>query len=113
MCIRDRSIIVVVAEGDEMGGAVKVAKAVSKKFKALPSRVTILGHIQRGGRPTALERVNASVMGVEAVKALMAGKKGIMIGVVNNRVAHTPFEKAIKYHQEMDTTLLEMVRILA
>ena len=110
---KQRSIIVVVAEGDEMGGAIKVAKAVSKKFKKLPSRVTILGHIQRGGQPTALERVNASLMGVEAVKALIAGKKGIMIGVVNNRVAHTAFAKAIKHHQEMDTSLLDMVKILA
>ncbi len=107
------SIIVIVAEGEEMGGAVKVAKKVSKKFTILSSRVTILGHIQRGGSPTAMERVNASWMGLEAVKALIAEKKGIMIGVVNNKVTHTPFEKAIKHNREISPTLLEMVKILA
>ena len=107
------SIIVIVAEGEEMGGAVKVAKKVSKKFTALPARVTILGHVQRGGSPTAAERVNASWMGVEAVRALLAGKKGIMIGVVNNKVVHTPFEKAIKHHREISPTLLDMIEILA
>lgn len=110
---KKRSVIVVVAEGDEMGGAVKVAKKVSKKFTALSPRVTILGHIQRGGSPTAAERVNASWMGLEAVKALITGKKGIMIGIMNNQVTHTPFEKAIKYHRHMSPTLLEMVNILA
>ena len=107
------SIIVVVAEGEEMGGAVKVAKKVSKKFTALSARVTILGHIQRGGRPTAMERVNASWMGLEAVKALIAGQKGVMVGIVNNKVTHTPFEKAIKHNQEISPTLLEMVKVLA
>jgi len=107
------SIIVVVAEGEEMGGAVKVAKKVSKKFTALSTRVTILGHIQRGGSPTATERVNASWMGLEAVKALLAGKKGIMVGIVKNQVTHTPFEKAIKHNQEISPKLLEMVKILA
>ncbi len=107
------SIIVIVAEGEEMGGAVKVAKKVSKKFTALPTRVTILGHVQRGGSPTAAERVNASWMGVEAVRALMAGKKGIMVGVVNNQVVHTPFGKAIKHNREISPTLLDMIDILA
>lgn len=107
------SVIVIVAEGDEMGGAVKVAKKVSKKFTDLPARVTILGHIQRGGSPTAAERVNASWMGLEAVKALMNGQRGVMIGVVNNQVVHTPFEKAIKYHRYLSPTLLEMVKVLA
>jgi len=107
------SIIVIVAEGEEMGGAVKVAKKVSKKFTALSTRVTILGHIQRGGSPTAMERVNASWMGLEAVKALLAGKKGVMIGIVKNKVTHTPFEKAIKHNEEISPTLLEMVKVLA
>ena len=107
------SIIVIVAEGEEMGGAVKVAKKVSKKFTALSSRVTILGHIQRGGSPTAMERVNASWMGLEAVKALLAGKKGVMIGIVNNKVTLTPFEKAIKHNQAISPTLLEMIKVLA
>jgi len=110
---KQASIIVIVAEGEELGGAVKVAKKVSKKFTDLSTRVTILGHIQRGGSPTAMERVNASWMGLEAVKALIDGKKGIMIGVVNNQVVHTPFEKAIKHNRAISPTLLEMVEVLA
>ncbi|MEM1124342.1 MAG: 6-phosphofructokinase [Bacteroidota bacterium] len=109
---KQNSVIVIVAEGDEMGGAVKVAKKVSKKFTDIPTRVTILGHIQRGGSPTAAERVNASWMGLEAVKALINGQRGVMIGVVNNQVVHTPFERAIKYHRYLSPTLLEMVKIL-
>jgi 6-phosphofructokinase 1 len=110
---KKRSIIVVVAEGDEMGGAVKVAKKVSKKFKSLQPRVTILGHIQRGGSPTAMERVNASWMGMEAVKALVEGKRDLMVGIVNKQITHTPFGKAIKHHQYMNRTLLNMVDVLA
>lgn len=109
---KNSSIIIIVAEGDEMGGAVKVAKKVSKKFTAMPTRVTILGHIQRGGSPTAFERVNASWMGLEAVKALINDRKGIMVGISNNRVIYTPFELAVKYNREISPTLLEMVDIL-
>ena len=110
---RRRSVIVVVAEGDEMGGALEVAQKVKERYKELVPKVTILGHIQRGGRPTALERVNASWMGMEAVKALLNGEKGVMIGIVNNQIAYTPFEKAIKYHHAMNPKLLEMVKALA
>lgn len=105
--------IVIVAEGDEAGGARKVAEAVRKRFDRYEIKVTILGHIQRGGRPTCLERVRASQMGLEAVRALMDGKKGVMIGLIHNSVAHTPFEKAIKHHQDISPVLLEMVEILA
>lgn len=110
---KNRSIIVIVAEGDEMGGALAVSKKVGEQFKELDIRVSILGHIQRGGRPTALERVNASWMGMDAVKALLAGEKGIMIGVVNNQIARTPFAKAIKNHKAINQELLEMVHLLA
>ncbi len=111
--LKNRSIIVVVAEGDEMGGALKVAKTVGKKFKELDIRVSILGHIQRGGRPTALERVNASWMGMEAVKALLEGDKGVMIGMVNNKVKRTTFEKAIKNKKTMNPYLVELAHLLA
>lgn len=110
--LKNRSIIVIVAEGDEMGGAMKTAKIVGEKFKELDIRVSILGHIQRGGQPTALERVNASWMGMEAVNALRDGKKGVMIGVVNNQIKHTPFSLAIKNKKEMNSSLMEMVGML-
>lgn len=111
--LKNRSIIVVVAEGDEMGGALKVAKIVGQKFKELDIRVSILGHIQRGGPPTALERVNASWIGMESVKALLEGDKGVMIGVVNNQVKRTPFETAIKHHKTMNPSLIELAHLLA
>jgi 6-phosphofructokinase 1 len=105
--------IVVVAEGDEAGGAFKVAKAVKERFNHFDIRVTILGHIQRGGRPTCAERVLASRLGMESVKALMAGRSGEMIGQINKEIVYTPFAQAIKHHQELNPLLLEMVEILS
>ncbi len=106
--------IVVVAEGDEVGGAFKIAEEVKRRsFDRYEIKVTILGHIQRGGRPTCLERVRASRMGMEAVRALLAGQNAVMIGEINGQIAYTPFEKATKHHMEINPMLLEMVEILA
>ncbi len=105
--------IVVVAEGDESGGATKLAEFVKEKYPHFDIRVTILGHVQRGGRPTCLERVNASRMGLEAVKALKNGQKGVMIGMVNKEIIYTPLSKAAKHHQGINKELLEMVEILS
>jgi 6-phosphofructokinase 1 len=111
---KKNSSIVVVAEGDEEGGAFKIAEEVKKRcFDRYEIKVTILGHIQRGGRPTCLERVRASRMGMEAVKALLDGKNAVMIGEVASKVTYTPFEKATKHHIEINSTLLEMVNILS
>lgn len=106
--------IVVVAEGDESGGAFKIAEEIKSKlpYKA-DIRVTILGHIQRGGRPTCMERVLASRLGLEAVKALLDGKKGVMVGQIHKSITYTPFEKAIKHHQRLNPVLLELVEILS
>jgi 6-phosphofructokinase 1 len=105
--------IVIVAEGDESGGAKELADQVRKKYPHFDIRVTILGHVQRGGRPTCMERVNASQMGMEAVKALLAGKKGVMIGLINKEITYTPFEKAIKHNMDVNKSLLEMVELLS
>ncbi|HMO41129.1 MAG TPA: 6-phosphofructokinase [Saprospiraceae bacterium] len=108
------SSIVVVAEGDEEGGAFKVAEEVKKRFSGhWEIKVTILGHIQRGGRPTCLERVRASRMGMAAVKALLEGQNAVMIGEVNRQIVHTPFEKATKHHMDINPMLLEMVEVLS
>ena len=107
------SSIVIVAEGDDAGGAFKIAEEVKKYVHEYDIRVSILGHIQRGGRPTCMERVRASRLGLEAVRALMEGKRSVQIGIVNNKIVHTPFNKAIKYHQELNPTLLELVSILS
>jgi 6-phosphofructokinase 1 len=104
--------IVIVAEGDEAGGAMDIAEAVSKRLDRYEIKVSILGHIQRGGRPTCMERVRASQMGMEAVKALIAGEKGVMIGIVHSDIVYTPFDKAVKHHQNISPTLLELVETL-
>jgi 6-phosphofructokinase 1 len=110
---KKRANIIIVAEGDEEGGAFKVADTVKKRFPYFETKVTILGHVQRGGRPTCMERVRASRMGMEAVKALLDGKRSVMVGQVHNDIVFTPFEKAIKHHQELNPILMEMVEMLA
>ncbi len=107
------SSIIIVAEGDDFGGAYKVAEAVGNQYDHFDIKVTILGHVQRGGSPTAFDRVLASRLGVEAVNLLFAGKKGMMVGVKNNNISCTPFEKATKHHKDLNQSLLELVRVLS
>lgn len=107
------SKIIIVAEGDEAGGAFEIAKKVTEKVKGYDARVTILGHIQRGGSPSCMDRVNASRLGYEAVQALLSGKRGVMVGIVNKKVEFTPFEKAVKHIQKMDTELVKMLEVLS
>jgi 6-phosphofructokinase 1 len=105
--------IVIVAEGDESGGAYKVAEQVKERLPELDTRVTILGHIQRGGSPSAFDRVLASSLGFLAVRGLVQGQRGVMAGIMDKQVVYTPFEKAIKHHKDINLELLEMSRILA
>jgi 6-phosphofructokinase 1 len=107
------SKIIMVAEGDEAGGAFQVSKIIKEKIPELDVRVSILGHIQRGGSPTCMERVNASRMGFSAVEALKDGKNMVMIGVVNMNIAYTPFEKAVKHIEAPHPDLLRMMDILS
>jgi 6-phosphofructokinase 1 len=107
------SKIIIVAEGDEAGGAFKIAETVKKEIPGYDARITILGHIQRGGNPSCMDRVNASRMGYAAVEALRDGKKNVMIGVINNKIAHTPFTKAVKHLEAIYPDYLEMMEILA
>lgn len=105
--------IIIVAEGDELGGAYEVARQVKERFSGYSSRVTILGHVQRGGSPTCMDRVLASTLGYEAVKALVEGHSGVMIGQINKQIVRTPFEMATKHHQEINQRMLNMARILS
>ena len=107
------SNIIIVAEGDDAGGAFEIAAQVRQRTRNFDIRVSILGHIQRGGRPTCMERVRASRMGMEAVKALMQGRKDLMIGQIHNDIIHTPFEMAIKHHQHLNPVLLDIIEILS
>jgi len=105
--------IIIVAEGDDSGGAINIAKKVNELYDHYETRVTILGHIQRGGSPTCADRVLASRMGYESVKALKNGYKGIMVGIVDDQVAYTPLSKAIKHHNIMNKDLMEIARVLS
>ncbi len=105
--------IVMVAEGDDEGGAYDIAKKVKEECPNYEIRVTILGHTQRGGPPTCMDRVLASKLGYEAVRALLKGKYGVMVGEIENKIVFTPFEKAIKQHQKINKPLLEMARVLS
>jgi len=107
------SNIVIVAEGDDAGGAFEIAEQVKMRNNHFDIRVSVLGHIQRGGRPTCMERVRASRMGMEAVRALLQGKCDIMVGQVHRDIIYTPFSMATKHHQELNPTLLEIVEILS
>jgi len=107
------SKIIIVAEGDETGGAYKVAEIIKQHKPDHDVRVTVLGHIQRGGNPTCMERVNASIMGYYAVKALMEGRHLEMIGIIDKRIAYTPFEKATKHIQALNKDMMEILEILA
>jgi 6-phosphofructokinase 1 len=107
------SKIIIVAEGEEAGGAFVIAEKVKKRLPDFDTRVTILGHIQRGGNPSAMDRVNSSRMGFAAVEALLQGKKNVMIGIVDKNIQYTPFEKAVKHIQELNQDLIRMVDILS
>ncbi len=108
-----QSAIVIVAEGDDFGGAEKVAAAIQEKYSNFDVKVTKLGHIQRGGNPSAMDRVLASFLGAGAIEALLDGKSGIMIGMRDKKVVHVPFEKAIKHHQDVDENLLKLAEMLS
>ena len=108
-----QSMIVMVAEGDDKGGAYQIAEEIKKQCPNYDTRVTILGHIQRGGSPSALDRVLASHLGNAAVNALMEGKTNLMVGVVNKKIEYTPFDKAIKHHQTINMDLLKLAEVLS
>ncbi len=107
------SNIVIVAEGEKYGGAYEIAEKVKDDFKEYSIRVTVLGHIQRGGSPTAFDRVVASRLGVAAVDALLDDQQSIMIGLVNNDIVHIPFNKAIKNKKKIKSQLYDLVDILS
>lgn len=108
-----KSNIVVVAEGDDAGGAMQIAEKVKPLLPDFDIRVSILGHIQRGGNPSALDRLQASEMGVAAVEALLQEKSNLMIGIVNKKITHIPFEKATKQHPEIDAAMKKMMSMLS
>ena len=107
------SSIVIVAESEVTGGANGLAERMRKEHPQYDVRVTILGHIQRGGSPTAYDRIIASRMGTAAIDALLDEQRNIMIGIVNDEIVHVPFTKAIKDDKPVNESLLGVLQILS
>ncbi|MBQ5371485.1 MAG: 6-phosphofructokinase, partial [Rikenellaceae bacterium] len=107
------SSIVLVAESELTGGAMGVAERIKKEYPQYDTRVTILGHIQRGGSPTASDRIIASRMGEAAINALMEGQRNVMIGVQNDELVYIPFTKAIRKDKPINRDLLNTLKILS
>ena len=105
--------IVIVAEGNKNGNANDIAQQVKESGFERDVRVTIIGHLQRGGSPTCHDRVLASRLGFQAVNCLKAGDRGIALGIVNGKLEKKSFEDAIYKTKKLDTDLLEMINLLS
>ncbi len=113
--IKDKktSGIIMIAEGYKPGGAMRIAEKVKEDHPELEVRVSILGHIQRGGSPTAQDRIAATRMGVAAVKSLLAGKRNLMIGMINQAIVEVPFSKTKKANRPINSELVGIQNIIS
>ncbi len=107
------SSIVLVAESELTGGAMGLAERVKNEYPRYDVRVTILGHIQRGGSPTAIDRILASRLGHAAIEALLEGQRNVMVGIQDDEIVYVPFAKAIKNDKPIDRELLNVLRVLS
>ena len=107
------SSIIVVAEGDRSGGVFELSRQVEEQFPEYEVKVTVLGHIQRGGHPTCSDRVLASRLGVAAIESLRKGESGIMVGVRDQQVVRTPLERAISKQNQIDSHLMKVAEIVS
>lgn len=107
------SSIVLVAESELTGGAIGLAERVKKEYPQYDVRVSILGHLQRGGSPSANDRILASRMGAAAIDALLEGQRNVMIGIQNDQIVYVPFTRAIKNEKPINRELLNTLRILS
>ncbi len=107
------SMIVMVAEGDDAGGAYKIAKEVKKRFDYFDTRVSVLGHMQRGGSPTCADRVLGSRLGVSAVEGLLAGRSNEMAGIIDNKLCFTPFKEVVSNKKAFPYELMRIAEILS
>jgi 6-phosphofructokinase 1 len=110
---KKQSNIVIVAEGGKSGGALEISQKVKKILPQYDIKVTILGHLQRGGSPTSYDRLLASKLGVAAVEGLLHGRYDVMAGVINNKVVYTPIKKAIVDDKEVDEEDFRIAKILS
>ena len=105
--------LIIVAEGNPSGGAQELAAIISEKYEKLDVKTTIIGHLQRGGSPTASDRVLASQLGYHAVEGLRAGKTQVAVGIVNKEIVFTPLNDAITLKKEPNQGMINMSEILA
>jgi 6-phosphofructokinase 1 len=109
-----RFSIIIVAEGNKHGSVYQIAEEVAKRVEIYDDvKVSVIGHLQRGGSPSSLDRVVASLLGFQAVEGLLKGKSGCMVGIRNNEVAFTDFTEAIERSKPLNTDLLHMAHVLA
>ncbi len=106
------SLIMIVSEGDEQGGAVEIGRKLGERL-GVDFRVCILGHTQRGGRPTATDRMLASRLGYEAARAIAAGEANVMVGQVNGEIVYTPLRQTFTKKKPVNHGLLDMAAVLA
>jgi 6-phosphofructokinase 1 len=107
------SSLIIVAEGDEGGGAFALAERVKSTFPDRDIRVSVLGHLQRGGSPSAIDRVNASRLGHAAVEALLDDQKSVMVGLMDDEITLVPFRRAVKLHKDVNHDLVNLAKILS
>lgn len=105
--------VVIVAEGGKSGGALEISEKVKKFMPNYDIKVTILGHLQRGGSPTSFDRLLASKLGVAAVEGLLQGKYDVMAGLINNKVVYTPIKRAIVDDKDVDEEDFRVAKILS
>ncbi len=107
------SNIIVVAEGNKLGTPFEISEEIISKYPNMDIKVTILGHVQRGGSPTTIDRVNASIMGVAAVEGLLNDKSDVMVGLLNNKLEYTFLQQAIYNKAPINIELRRIAKILA
>ena len=108
-----KSNLIVVAEGSRIGTANDLARKVAERSSYFDIKVTILGHLQRGGAPTYFDRVLASKMGVAAVEGLLAGQCDVMVGVRENKIVYNQFDAIMSQHHEIDQESLRIAKIIS
>ncbi len=108
---RKTSSIVIVAEGDDAGGAAEIAEKVKRIHAGFDTRVTVLGHVQRGGSPSSFDRILGSRLGIAAVESLLGGNRNKMAGIHNNQIKFTDFSKATKKQKPFDREYLKVMQV--
>ena len=109
------SAIVLVSEAQKngVGGAMYYAERIRNEYPQFDARVTILGHLQRGGMPSAYDRILASRMGYAAIEALMEGQRNVMIGIKNDEIVYVPISKAVKMNKPINQELISVLNVLS